>query len=196
MNTNYIIKDLENTHIWAEGIHFIRKQLDMMRFFDPVIIQYRYKHWSIKLRSGFIDSDYISESRSYGGGAYTSLTASISSKEKFTLDLGTENFVTRTLKKFGRDDILTNDAAFDNEFFIRSNNEDITKGLLASDSIRQILQTLPVMPSIYTKGRKTRKKLYIHWHFDDMIDNIDLLKDLFKLFSLMLDQLKKIKVID
>ncbi|MCM8536597.1 MAG: hypothetical protein NE334_11735 [Lentisphaeraceae bacterium] len=197
MNHNYIIKDLKTAHIWAEGVREIKEDYEKNRNPHPIKVQYKYKHWSIKYESGYFHGykSMTGETLS-GAGPYTKFKASITSKEKFNLELGTENFVTRTLKKFGHNDILTEDAAFDEEFFIKSNNKNIAKDLLASDQLRQSLQALPTAPNIYTKGRKTRKKLFIYWRDGDIIDDIDLLKDLFKLFCLMLDQLKKIKVID
>lgn len=185
MNHNYIIKDMDSAHVWAEGVRFAKEQYGLSRRFDPVRVQYKYKHWSIKYKSG--------HSNEY---SYTYFESKVHCNSKFNLDIGTENFVTKTMKFFGHSDVIIGDRNLDNELFISSNAPDIAKQVLNSTQVLQILKYVPTGLQIRTRGRKTRKRLIISWETDGIIEEVSLLKDFFKLFSLLLDRLKQAKVID
>jgi hypothetical protein len=161
---------------------------------------WEYKSWQISL---YLNKEYYGGSDDY---VHSNIKAEMSAlfleKNDFKFHLFPEFLFSSISKKFfGLQDIIIGDELFDDCFVIKSNDEEKMKELLQSARIKELLLSLPGM-NLQTQSdtrwfRKVIPKGTTQLYFscdDKKFDDKQVIKDLFELFSLVLDQLVQLNV--
>jgi hypothetical protein len=157
-------------------------------FWTGTKVQAEYAHWLVTLDTYTVNSGKHSHT-------YTRLRAPYFNKDGFQFGIYRKSIFTGVAKMFGMQDITIGHPEFDEEFVIQGNNEDKLRALFKDEHLRGLINMQPqlglwVRPDqgwfsrIYPEGVD---ELYYQTH--GVLRDLDQLKLLFDLFSVVLDQL-------
>lgn len=128
----------------------------------------------------------------------TRMRAPYVNKEKFYFSIYRQGIFHELGKLLGMQDIEIGDSEFDSQFIIKSNDEEKVRALLMNQKIRELLLE---QPSIYFEVKDDGgwfKEEYpegvdeLYCIVEELIEDVDRLKQLFDLFTETLNQLCKI----
>jgi hypothetical protein len=114
---------------------------------------------------------------------YTRLRASLPDKKDLQFTLQRRNWVAKLDKALGTKEINIGDPEFDRDFVIRGENPAAVQAVFSNRRIYQLLQAQKSLV-LGVRGNELRLDEY------GVIKDVERLKSMFALFSLMLDQLE------
>jgi hypothetical protein len=147
--------------------------------------------WTITL-------DTYTVSTGHSSVTYTRIRAPYVNPEAFRFTIYRKGFFSELGKLLGMQDIEVGDGEFDEAFIIKATDEWKVRELLSNPKVRQLLQRQPrirleVKDSEGWFGPRFPENVdELYFKVTGVIKDIDILKGLFELFSLMLDQLCRI----
>jgi hypothetical protein len=119
-------------------------------------------------------------------------------KNGFRFAISRKNMFSEIGKLFGMQDVKIGDAVFDDEFIIKSNDEEKVRGFFGSPRLRQLVQAQPYVlfeirererPGIETLFGGSNVELYTPVPYDK---DVAILKSTFEMFGEALRQLRRI----
>ena len=129
---------------------------------------------------------------------YTRMRAPFINKDGLYFDISHEGFFSSIGKLLGRQDIVIGERYFDDRFLIKGNNPEKIKLLLADDRIRELFRK---QPRVHLRIKDDEGMFgadfpdgvdELYFECDGVIKEAEILKDLFELFSLVLERLVQI----
>lgn len=154
-----------------------------------------YKNWKIIF-------DYYTHYTTAGNNSYeqkyTRVIAPFVSAEDFMFELYPNNIFSSVAKIFGAQDVETGYPEFDKAYIIKSNNGFKLKSLLADKAIRKQIESIKNINLQISNQKgvweeKLPKNEYeLSFFTEGKITDLSNLKDVFSLFTALLDQLDKI----
>jgi hypothetical protein len=129
---------------------------------------------------------------------YTRIRAPFVNPDGFRFNIYRKSVFTGIAKLLGTQDLEIGDSYFDDEFVIQSSSEDLVRRLLANADIRRLIQQQPAIHFEVKDDEGWFRNAFpegvdeLYFQTAGVITDIRRLKDLFELFSLVLDQLCRI----
>lgn len=174
--------------IWSQLSQEIGADYQKSGFFTQGKVVLSHRQWEITL-----DTYIVSTGKS--STTYTRIRAPYVNQDGFRFNIYRKSVFSWLGKLLSMQDIETGDAFFDEEFIIQGNPEDLVQRLLANVKIRQLIQN---QPSIHFQVKDDEG--WFGKTFPDGVDELyfqtygvikdrDRLKNLFDLFSSVLDEL-------
>ncbi|MCM8536937.1 MAG: hypothetical protein NE334_13450 [Lentisphaeraceae bacterium] len=181
--------------IWGQIANDIGGRFDDGGFFGKDTLKYQHGEWELHLDT-FTRSSGTGNNRS--STTYTRMRAPFVNKDNLYFKIYEEGFLSPLGKFLGMQDIEVGDNYFDENFVIKGNSESQVKSLFADEEIKRLIHGQP------------RIQLEIKddegWFGSSFPDGVDelyfevrgvmkdtaVLKDLFELFSRVLDRLVEI----
>lgn len=159
-------------------------------------VHLKVEKWSISLEAFRERAPADAES----GVEQVRLRAPYEDRDGFRFTIYRKNLLTGIGKLFGAQDVETGDAAFDDEFVVKSNDEAKARALFAKQRLRELVRAQPYVYFQIRDGETSPGKtllgaaaaeLYFLLRYDQMND-VARLKSLFELFAETLRQLRAI----
>ena len=151
-------------------------------------VEARYGDWTLTL-------DTYTQSNGKTSTTYTRLRAPYVNKDNFRFHIYRESIFSGLGRAFGMQDIEVGHPKFDQDYVIKGNNEQKLRDLFDSLEIRTLLARQPKI-SLEVKddegwfGRSFPQGVdELEFHTIGVIKDLDLLRDLFDLFAVVLNQL-------
>lgn len=175
--------------IWRQIADEIGGEFIPGGFWKKDALEFSHKHWTIVL-------DSFSEGQGHNRKVYTRIRAPFINKDGFYFNIYRKNIFSDVFKTLGMQDIEIGYPFFDDEFVIKSNAETKIKQLLNSDALRKLIQDIPrINFQIKDSERKFFIKTFpkgvdmLYFQCRHIVDDSDNLKNLFLLFSAVLERL-------
>lgn len=124
----------------------------------------------------------------------TSLNAYIFSRSNFNFSLYNQGFADGISKLFGMQDVSFNDKDFDERFVIKTNDEDKVLRIFQDTVTRKLLLSLPELSFgivEYELEEGDGEAPFLELKIERAISDPLLLKDIFKVFYCVLEQIEK-----
>jgi hypothetical protein len=174
--------------IWSQLSQEIGADYQKGGFFAPGKVTVSHRQWEITLDTYTVSSGESSTT-------YTRIRAPYVNPDGFRFTIYRKSIFSGIGKLFGMQDIEIGDSLFDDEFIIQGTHPDLVERLLANVNIRQLIQD---QPNIHFQVKDDEgwfgarfpegvDELYFQTY--GVIKDKQRLKDLFDLFSLVLDEL-------
>lgn len=174
--------------IWSQIAHDIGGKYIEGGFWEKDVLRYAYGEWEILL-------DTYTQSHGNSSTTYTRIRAPFINKDQLYFKIYKENFFSSIGKFFGMQDILINDAYFDDHYIIKGNKEQKIKFLLRDTKLKKMIDRQPRIHLEIKKdegwlGQKFPEGVdQIYFQCMGVIKEKELLFALFELFSTLLDRL-------
>ena len=174
--------------IWSQIANDIGGDYIEGGFWERDTLRYTYGEWEILL-------DTYSQSNGNSSTTYTRIRVPFINKDQLRFKIYKEHFFSPVGKFFGMQDILINDAYFDDHYIIQGNNEQKIKFLLKDTTLKKMINK---QPKIHLEikndegwfGQKFPKNVdQVYFQCTGIIKEKKKLLDLFDLFSTLLDRL-------
>jgi len=162
----------------------------------PMRVEHTYKDWTIILDT------YAEHSTEGKSSIFTRMRAAYVSSTDFSFSIKRKTAFSRIAKAFGKKPIYTGDDAFDDVFVLKSNDEAAVKNLFSDCYLRELALDINIV-NVRTRDcagsqeyghKENGKELYFSYSYPSAnraVTDINILKDLFKFFELLLDGLVK-----
>jgi len=122
------------------------------------------------------------------------ITCNLIANEKFEFFISYEDTIEKLFKLLGQQDIQVEDEVFDEKYLIQGNNSDLIKKILLKNEIKTILLSNNVFS--YNCNYDSKKKtIRLTSLVSRTINSKPELHELFKLFCLTIDEMKKLQII-
>ncbi len=174
--------------IWSQLSQEIGADYQPGGFFTSGKVVLTYRQWQITL-----DTYTVSTGKSQA--TYTRIRAPYVNPDGFRFNIYRKNIFSWLGKLLGTVDIEIGDAFFDDEFIIQGDPEDVVRRLLSNTSIRQLIQNQPDIHFQVKDDEGWFGKTFpdgvdeLYFQTYGVIKDKQRLKELFDLFSLVLDEL-------
>jgi hypothetical protein len=174
--------------IWSQLSQEIGANYQEGGFFKTGKVCLAYRQWEITL-----DTYTVSTGESYS--TYTRIRAPFVNPDGFRLNVYRENVFSWVGKKLGLQDIQIGDPFFDEQFVVQGQPEEMVRQLLENARIRELIQAQPDIRFSIKDDEgwfgATFPEGVDEFYFSayGVIKDLQRLKDLFDLFSAVLDEL-------
>jgi hypothetical protein len=159
--------------------------------FNPGKVQVHVKGWTITLDTYTVHTGHATI-------IYTRMRAPYVNKDGFGFKIYRKGFLSDIGKKLGMKDIVVGHPEFDEEFIIQGNDQEKVRALCDNGRFRELLEKQPkillqVKDDEGWFGAKFPEGVdELYFQVQGVIKDIELLKDLYELFAVTLDQLCRI----
>jgi hypothetical protein len=174
--------------IWAQLARKIGAEYRKGGFFTESKVVLAHRQWEITL-----DTYTVSTGKS--SSTYTRIRAPFVNPDGFRFNIYRKGIFSGIARRMGVQDLEVGDSYFDYAFVIQSSSEDLVRRLLAGTDIRQLIQKQPELHFEVKDDEGWFNKTFpegvdeLYFQTSGVITDGERLKDLFDLFSLVLDQL-------
>ncbi|MFH6966698.1 hypothetical protein [Flavobacterium sp. FlaQc-28] len=157
-------------------------------------VEIKHKHWKI------VFDNYTLWSGKYSTSV-TRIVVPITLQGDFKFEIYNEGFIRKVEKLFGAQDIEIGYQDFDKYFTIKSNNEAKTKTLFRNKEIRDLISSQKEVNIQICNQRGiweeqlSENEFELSYYCDSKVRDINTLKNLLKLFELLLNEMLQINVI-
>jgi hypothetical protein len=177
--------------MWTQLSREIGAEFQKGGFFTEGKVVLSHREWRITL-----DTYTVHTGKSHI--TYTRIRAPFVNPDGFRFNIYRKGVFTGIAKLLGTQDLEIGDSYFDDEFVIQSSSEDLVRRLLANADIRRLIQQQPAIHFEVKDDEGWFRNAFpegvdeLYFQTTGVITDIQRLKDLFELFSLVLDQLCRI----
>lgn len=173
--------------IWTQLSEEINANYIEGSFLKGARVEYTYNNWII-----YLDTYTVSTGKS--SVTYTRMRAPFINMKKFQFKIYKKGLFSNVGKALGMQDIEIGYDLFDNAYIIKGNDEVLVKKLFLNDDIRNLIQKQPRIRfevkedegMLSTKFKDNESEL--SFIVTGVMKDIDKLKNLFKLFTKVLDE--------
>jgi len=172
--------------IWQQLANEINAEFQKGSLGKTARVEKQYKNWTILL-----DTYTVNTGRS--SVTYTRMRVPYRRENDIVFKLSRKNIFSEIGRMFGMPLIETYDYDFNDEFVLKGNDESVIKEIFQNQNIKDMIKfqkrvTLKVGPY---KEKKSLTDSELYFQMTNVLKDIDKLKNLFALFSEMLDELVK-----
>jgi hypothetical protein len=174
--------------MWSQLSREIGADFQPGGFFAKSKVALSHREWQITL-----DTYTVHSNKSHK--TYTRIRAPFVNPDGFRFNIYRKNIFSGIAKLLGTQDIEISDSYFDDEFIIQSNSEDLVYRLLSNFQIRQLIQKQPNIhfevkdDEGFFQAKFPEGVDELYFQTLGVIKDIERLKNLFDLFTAVLDQL-------
>ncbi|MCK5129373.1 MAG: DUF3137 domain-containing protein [Clostridiales bacterium] len=147
-----------------------------------VRVEKKHKIWTI-----FLDTFTVNTGSSTT--TFTRVRAPFVGYFDFRFKIGRINIFTKIARFFGKQYLSSGDYVFDDEFFIKGNDEERVKDVFENDQIKNLFRDIKRTNVTVKKsrGRDIVDEYEINYITAGVVKDCEILKDIFNLFEVMLD---------
>ena len=122
--------------IWRQIANEIKGEYIDTGFWKSDRLEFKHKEWTMVL-------DTFAKQQGNHHATYTRMRAPFVNKDQFYFDIYREGFFSSVSKFFGMQDIEVGDSLFDEDFIIKSSDEEKVKKLLKDNKLRKLISDQP-----------------------------------------------------
>ena len=174
--------------VWAQLCRQLNGELRPGGLLKSDKITVDYQHWTISL-------DTYTQTSGNTYTTYTRIMAPFVNRDDFRFKIYRKNFFSKIGKLLGMQDVEVGYRQFDDDFIIKGNNPDQLRRLFADATIRDLINRQPKIHFEIKNDTRFFIKKYppevdvLYFEAIGVIDDLELLKDLFDLFAAVLGHL-------
>ncbi|MHA3788710.1 hypothetical protein ACX0HA_10905 [Flavobacterium hauense] len=185
----------EEDSIWKSFASQINGNYIEQHYWHSDKTEITYNNWKITFDNY---TEYRTVANSDVQQTYTRVTAPYITIDGFKFKIARKSIISSIVKLFGGQDIEIGDVIFDQNFVIKSNNPSQVNALLKNNEIRRWIEEQPKI-NLEISNQKgiwedklPDKELELSFFVEGRIKDIDRLKSIYKLFTVLLNQLYEI----
>jgi hypothetical protein len=169
-------------------------RFEKVDFWSNLKLFYTHQNWEFLLKTRTSRSNNHS-------ATFTTLKVPFAASSDFRFRITQEGIFSAVGKYLNFNDIETNDKKFDNEFYIKGNDETLVKRMLIDDSIRKIMLSLKEMDLEVTADTGSwgtdlpHRVLILKYECLGVIKDVNTIEKILILLSKILDRLLEMGVI-
>lgn len=172
--------------VWQQLANEINAEFIKGSFAKSARVEKKYKHWIILLDTYTVNTGKSSVT-------YTRMRIPFRRENDITFKLSRKNIFSGLGSMFGMPLIGTYDYDFDDEFVIKGNDESVIRDIFQNQGIKDKIKlqkklNLKVTPY---KEKKSPTDSELYFQMTGVLKDIEKLKNLFDLFSELMDELSK-----
>lgn len=172
--------------IWGQAAEALGAEYNKGGFFSSAVVSHQHKNRTITL-----DKYTVSTGKTYV--EYTRVRCDLYGKRDFKSKIYRKGFFSGLGKALGLQDIEIGFPQFDEDFIIKSNDEDLVRNVLGVQEIRSLMSSLKYI-NIKTRSKHDGSG-NMEYLVPRVIKDVEAVKNIFHLFTALLDRYDELGIV-